>query len=153
MNYFYFFQNIILQYSIVTCVSFPVKHYIFNLKVFSMSINYIFVLRTSCMIRTSSHQPFLMEVGPVKANQSMKLFYPLFDPSVNDDAAIIFSFSCETTKTLKIRLPPSPLLFQSICFHPNLRPSSAHPPASYHFGSSFMHLLHPPPPCLCELQK
>ena len=110
------------------CVSLPVEHYMFNLELLPISINFISVLQTSWMIRTSPHRPFLMEVDPVETNQRMELFYPLLDPSMDDDVAIILSSSRETTKTSKIRLPPLPSpSFRSISLHPNERPSPAHP--------------------------
>ena len=107
-----------------------------------MSINSISVLQTSWMIWTSSHRPLLMKVNSVEANQRMKLFYPSFDPSMDDDAAIILSSSRKTTKTLKICLPPSPPPFRSTCLHSNQRHSSAHPLISYHLWQ----IVYAPPP-------
>ena len=50
------------------------------------------------MIQTLSHRSFLKEVNPVESNQRMKLFDPSFNPSMDDDATIIFLSSRETKK-------------------------------------------------------
>jgi hypothetical protein len=47
MNYFYSLQNVVLQYSIVSYVSFPVEHFMFNFEVFPISIKSSYVLPIS----------------------------------------------------------------------------------------------------------
>jgi hypothetical protein len=110
-----------------------------------MSINFISVLHTFCMIPR--------EVDPVEANLYKKLFYLSFDSSADDDAATILSSFRKMKETSKIPLTPSPPApFRSICLHPNQRPSPTHLPAFF-FLILFLLLLHPPPSCLSRLQK
>jgi hypothetical protein len=135
MDYFYS-QHFILQYSNLSCVSLPIKHFMFNLKVLPMSIKSISVFPSFYMF----HRLFFMEVDKVEANQRMKLFYFSFDLLVDDDAAIILSSSHKMTKTSKSRLLP--LFYPSCwssCLHSNQRlqshqrPSPTHPLAFFHF--------------------
>ena len=84
--------------------------------------------------------------GPDRSKSTTKPFYPSFDLSKDDDAAIIFLLSRKTTKTSKIHLspwPPSPCRSTSLHWTQlhhvphNLctlwRPSPAHPLAFYHY--------------------
>jgi hypothetical protein len=113
---------------------------------FPMFIKFFSILQTSWMI--------LKEVDPVEANQYTKPFYVSFDPSVDDDAVAILLFFCKIKDTSKICLPPSPPApFRSICLHPNQRCSPVHFPAYFIFLILSLFFLHPPPPCLCGLQK